>query len=103
MHFTGAGASDHANDFSTGGSADNGIVNQNDPFAIEQVTDGIEFEFNSEVANLLGWLDEGSPDVVITNQGLAIRNTRLGCVSNGSSYTGVGYRNHDIGVNRVLA
>ena len=58
----------------------------------------VVLEPHAEVANLLGWLNEGSSDIVIANDAEIEGHIGLFCVTNGRGYTGIGNRDNDIGV-----
>ena len=73
MHFAGAGASDHADNLAAGGAANEGIVDQHDALALQQVPHRIQLQLDAEIADRLRRLDEGAADVVIADQRLAVR------------------------------
>jgi len=68
MDFLCSGAADHANDFSTGCPADDGVVDEDDTLPFEQVADRVQLEADAEVADALLGLDEGTADVVVADE-----------------------------------
>jgi hypothetical protein len=68
MDFCCAGAADHADDFAAGGAADDGVVDEDDALAFEQVVNGVELEADAEVADALLGLNEGAAHVVVADE-----------------------------------
>ena len=93
----------HADDLTAGGSAHDGIVDQNDALAFEQTAHRIELELHAEIANGLRRLDERAAHVVIADQSLAIRQTGFGGVTERGGIAGIGHRHHDIGIGGSFA
>src|ERR1035441_10731797 len=96
MNFFGAGAAHHAHNLAARRSANDGVVNQDDALALEQIAHGIEFEFDAEVANPLLRLDERAAHIMITNQTEAKRKTGFFCIDRkstrlNSSHLGISY------------
>jgi hypothetical protein len=73
MDFFCARAADHADDFAAGGPADDGVVDEDDALAFEQIADRVELEADAEVADALLGLNEGAADVVVADEADAER------------------------------
>src|SRR6202035_2096086 len=89
MDFFGAGVAHHADELAAGGAADDGIVDEDDALSGDEFTNGIEFEFDAEIADGLRRLDEGAADVVIANEAHAEGNFGFEREANGGGDTGV--------------
>ena len=68
MDLLSSGISKHLVNLSAGGSPDNGVIDGNDPFTLHQPLHRIQFDLYTEVADRLLGFDEGSSDIVISNQ-----------------------------------
>ena len=67
MHFGGAGIAHHLHDLGRRGAAHDGIVDQYDALAGHDRAVGIMLQPHAELADLLGRLDEGAPDIMVAN------------------------------------
>ena len=103
MNFCCARAADHADDFAARGSADDGVVNEDDALAFEQIVHGVELEADAEVADALLGLNKGAADVVIADEADAEGDARLFRVAERGGDAGVGDGNDDIGGDAGLA
>src|SRR6185369_3555683 len=92
----------HAHDFAAGGAADERVVDEDDALAFEQAADGVEFEFDAEIADGLRGFDEGATDVMIADQAHAERDAGFESVADGGGNAGVRNGDDDVGVNRML-
>src|SRR5213594_3793258 len=68
VDFFGTGFADHANDFAGGGTADDGVVDENDALTFDEAAHGVELELDAEIADSLRRFDEGAADVVIADE-----------------------------------
>src|SRR6185295_11228001 len=64
---------------------------------------GAVLEANAELADLLGRLDEGTPDIVIADDAELVGDARLLGVADGGGNAGIRNRNDDVGRGRRLA
>src|SRR5581483_649447 len=103
MNFARAGIAHHADNFAAGGAADDGVVYQHDALAFQQMPNRIQFELDAKIANSLRRFNERAANVMVTNKGLAIWNTRFGSIADGGGNAGIGYRNHDVCVDGMFA
>ena len=103
MHLSGAGAAHHADDFAAGGAANDGVVNEDDALAFEQIVHGVELEADAEVADALLGLNEGAAHVVIADEAEAEGKAGLFRVAERGGDAGVGDGNDDIGGHAGLA
>ena len=69
--------------------ADDGVVDQNDALAFQQIAHRIQLEPHAEVAHALLRLDEGAAHIVIADQAEAERNPALRRISEGRRHAGV--------------
>ena len=51
MHFLGPGLTDHFDNFSAGGTADQGIIHHDHSLAVQDFLNGIKFNLDAEVPN----------------------------------------------------
>ena len=102
MDFRGTGGAHHFYDFPACRTPDNRVVDEHHALAREQIFDGIQFHFDTEMANLDFRLDKCAAHVMISNQSEREWNSRLLRVSNGSRYAGVGNGNNEISIHRTL-
>src|ERR1700758_4194456 len=77
MNLRGACFAHHAHDLAAGGTANDGVVNQDDALTFEQRAHGIELQFDTEIADGLLGLDERAADIVISNQAHAKGQARF--------------------------
>ena len=103
MNFGCAGAAHHANNFAACRAADDGIVNEDDALAGEEIVHGIELEADAEVADALLGFDKCAADVMVADEAEAERQARLFRVAERSGDAGVGDGNDDVGGDAGLA
>ena len=77
VHFAGAGGAHHLDDLAARRAADDGVVDQNDSLATQQLLDRIQLHLDTEVTDRLPRLDKGPPHVVVPNQSHLKWNTGL--------------------------
>ena len=84
-----------------GGAAHDGVIDDDNTFSLHGLADEVELHPHIEVTDELRWLDEGTPDVVVADKGGVIRNPELFGEAERGVDARVGYRDHDIGLDRV--
>src|SRR3546814_1805933 len=84
MHFLGAGLSHHLDDLGRGGAAHDGIVDQDDPLALDIGAVGIVLQLDAEMADLVGRLDEGAADIMVADDAELEGNATLGGIADRS-------------------
>jgi len=68
VYFLHSGGADYLHDFPAGCSAYNGIVNQHNTLAAQDLPNRIKLYLNSEVADRLLGFNKCTPDIVVTDQ-----------------------------------
>ena len=86
MNFGRTGVADHLHDLLGGRPAHDGVVDQDDALAFEQIAHRVELEPHAEVADALLRLDEGAAHIVVADQSHAERQARLFRVTHGSRH-----------------
>ena len=102
MNFLGAGFTQHADDFAAGGAPHDGIVDQDDAFALEGFRHGGVFHARAEVADGLFGLNEGASLVVAADEAHLDGNARLLGKPQRRAGGGIGDGDHDVGPHRRL-
>jgi hypothetical protein len=54
----------HLNNFQARSAPDNAVVDQDDGFALNQGAVGIVFQLHAQMANIIGRLDKGAPNIM---------------------------------------
>ena len=103
MHFSGAGAAHHADNFAAGGAANDGVVDEDDALAFEQIVHRVELEADAEVADALLGLDKCAADVVVADEAEAEGHAGFFRVAERGGHAGVGHGHDDIGGHAGLA
>src|SRR6185437_3700917 len=94
---------EHLDDLGRGRAAHNGVIDQNDALALNLALIDVVLELDAEVADLVGGLDEGAADIVITDDAKLEWQLALGGIADGGRHAGIGHRNHDIGGDMAFA
>ena len=102
MHLGRAGLAHHLDDFSAGGAAHDAVVHQYDPFAREHRPVGGMLELDAEVADLVGRLDEGAADIVVTDDPEFEWDAAGLGVTHGGGHAAIGNGDDDIGGNAAF-
>ena len=103
MHFLCARAAHHAHNFSACRAADDGVVDEDDALAFEQIVHRVELEAHAEVAHALLGLDEGAAHVVVADEAEAEGNAGLFRVAERGGDAGVGHGHDHVGGHAGLA
>ena len=75
VNLAGTGLARHLNNFTTGGAAHNGIVDQQNITALELAGNHVQFLSHRLLAHCLAWHDEGSTDITIFDKPFAVRQS----------------------------
>ena len=102
MHFFCSGGTDHLYNFAACRSAHDGVINQDDAFAGQKFSNGIQFDLYAEVPDFGFRLDKRSADVVVTNQAECKWNSRLLGVTDRGGDARIRNRHHEIGLERIF-
>src|SRR5215471_4175282 len=102
MNFFRAGGAHHLYDFPARRAADDGIVDQDHALSGQQFADGVELHLDAEVPDLRFWFDEGSADVVITDQSESEWNSRFLRIANRRRNAGVRNGDNQIGFDWIF-
>ena len=97
VDFLRAGGAHHADDLAAGGAADDGVVDEDDALAFEQIAHRVELELDAEVAHALLRLDEGAADVVVADEAEVEGDAALCGIAERSGDAGVGHGHDEVG------
>src|SRR5690242_11549153 len=103
MHFAGARIAHHLHDFDRSGPAHDRVIDEDDAFAVHDRAIGAVLQPNPELADALGRLDEGAPDVVIADDAKLVRERGFLGVANRGGNAGIRHRDDHVGIGRRLA
>src|SRR5688572_28235844 len=91
-----ARGSDQCDEATRGGSANNGIVDHDDALSIQHFTNRVVLHADLRIATGLRRLNEGPPDVVVTDERKLEGKLGFLRISDGSGVGGVGHGEHEI-------
>ena len=97
-----ARAPDHLDDLAHGSAAHDGIVDDDDPLAIQNAGNGIVFYARAEIPDALGGLDEGAAYVMVADEPPFHGDPAGLAVADRGDNAGVGNGDHQVGVNRTF-
>ena len=103
MHLAGAGVAHHLHDLHRRGAAHDGVVDQHDALAGDHGAVGAVLQPHAELADLLGRLDEGAPDIVVADDAELVGNARRLGVTDRCRHAGIRHRNDHVGRRRRFA
>src|SRR6266481_4470776 len=103
MHLAGAGVAHHADDLFRGGPAHQRIVDQDDALAFDRRAVRIMLHAHAEFAHALGWLNEGSADVMVSDDAEFERHAGMLAVADRGGHAGIRHRHHDIDLDMAFA
>src|SRR5690606_11454794 len=81
---------------------DDRVVDEYHLPTLQRLGDGIEFEADPPVTHQLAGLDEGATDIAILDETVGIGDAAAGAESLGGRDPRLRYRDHDVGLHRVL-
>ena len=96
MNFRCARVAHHANDLAAGGAANDGVIDQYNALALQQMLNRIQLKADAEVANALLGLNECASYVVIANESKAERDAAFIGVADGRGNSRIGNWNHEV-------
>src|SRR5690606_34585789 len=96
MNLPRARVTHHLYDLHRGRAAYDRIVDKNDALAFDELAVGVVLALHAGVAGAVGWLDEGSPDVVRTDDAELERDARLLGVTDRCRHAAVGHWDDEI-------
>ena len=103
MHLGCAGFTQHPHECPLSVTANDGVVHDDEPLALDDLTERVELEADAELADGLVRRDEGAPHIGVLDQALPIGDARLLRVADGRGGPGLGRRNDQVGLDGVLA
>ncbi len=103
MHLTRAGLAHHLHDFSRGGAAHDGIIDQHNTFAVDDVAVGVMLELDAEMADLVRRLNKGAADIMVADDAEIEGDAAFLRIADGGGGAAVGHRDDEIGVDGVFA
>src|SRR5207248_3131040 len=102
VHLQRTGLAQHPDDRPLGVAAHDRVVHDHDPLAPHALPQRVELEPDAQLADRLRGLDEGTPDVAVLDQPGPVRAAGLLGVADRGGRAGLGYRDHQVGLDRVL-
>ena len=102
MHLGGAGLTQHPDERALGVAAHDRVVDDDEPFAADHLAQRIELQADTELADRLRRLDEGTTDVSVLHQSLAVRNPGFLGESDGRRHARLRYRDDQVTVGGVF-
>src|SRR5581483_8854731 len=102
MNFARPRLSYDANDLGAGCPSNNGIIDQDDSLSFQQAADRVELQLHAEIAQGLAWLDEGTPHVMVPDEGHLHGDAGFLGEAGGGGYARVRDRNHQVRLHWML-
>ena len=103
MHFLRASFAEHTHEGTLSVTANNGIVNNDEALTGNHRLERVQLESNTELADSLRGLNEGSAHVGVLDQAVTVGNAGLFGVTNSSRNTGFGSGHDQVSFNSVFA
>ena len=103
MDLGSAGLAQHPHQGPLGVAAHDGVVDDDEALALDDLAQGVELEADAELAQGLGGLDEGAPHVGVLHQALPVGDAGGLGVADGGRGTRLGGGDDEVGFHRVLA
>ena len=103
MDLGGAGLAQHPHQGPLGVAAHDGVVDDDEALALDDLAQGVELEADAELAQGLGGLDEGAPHVGVLHQALPVGDAGGLGVADGGGGARLGGGDDEVGFHRVLA
>ncbi len=97
----GAGLPQQLDNPGAGGAADDGVVHQHHPFALDRGLRALSL-MRTAFSRCLGGLDEGAADVPVLDKADPIGDAGLAGIAQGRIQTGVGHADDHVRLDRVL-
>ena len=93
----------HLDDLDRGGAAHDQIVDQDHALAGEVGAAGVVLQAHAQMADLLGRLDKGAPDIMVADDAELERQPRLLRVAECRRHARIGNRHDDVGVDMAFS
>ena len=103
MDLGGAGLAQHPHQGPLGVAAHDGVVDDDEALALDDLAQGVELEADAELAQGLGGLDEGAPHVGVLHQALPVGDAGGLGVADGGRGARLRRGDDEVGLHRVLA
>ena len=103
MYLGGAGLTEHPDQRTLGVAAHDRVVHHDQPLAGDHFAQRVQLEPDTQLADGLAGLDEGTPHVGVLDQALAVGDAGLLGVADGGRSTRLGHRDDQVRGDRVLA
>ena len=103
MHFLRASFAEHTHEGTLGVTANDGVVNDDEALTCNHRLERVQLESNTELADSLRGLNEGSTHVGVLDQTVTVGNAGLFGVTNSSRNTGFGSGHDQVSFNSVFA
>ena len=103
MDLGGAGLAQHPHQGPLGVAAHDGVVDDDEALALDDLAQGVELEADAELAQGLGGLDEGAPHVGVLHQALPVGDAGGLGVADGGRGARLRRGDDEVGFHRVLA
>ena len=103
MDLGGAGLAQHPHQGPLGVAAHDGVVDDDESLALDDLAQGVELEADAELAQGLGGLDEGAPHVGVLHQALPVGDAGGLGVADGGRGARLRRGDDEVGLHRVLA
>src|SRR5438045_8558065 len=103
VHVARARMTDHRGALGRGRGAHDRIVDKDHALAFEVGTVGVVLEAHAQMADLVGRLDKGAPDIMVADDPELERQSRFRGIAERRRDARIGYRHHDIGLDRSFA
>src|SRR6266404_6965024 len=103
MDLAGAGVAHHADDLFRGGAAHQRVVDQDDALAFDRGAVRIVLHADAQFAHALGWLNEGTADVVVSDDAEFKRHAGMLAVADRGGHPGIRHRHHHVDLDMAFA
>ena len=102
MHLECAGLAQHPDEGALGVAAHDRVIDDDQPFAADDLFERVELEPDAELSDGLGRLDEGAPHIGVLHQALTKRDARLLGVADRGRCARLRHTDHQVGLDRFL-
>ena len=96
------GLEEHPHQRPGGVASHDRVVHHHQPLVLEGRGERVELHADAQLAHLVVGVDEGTADVAVLDQGLAVGDAAAGRVADGGGIAGVGHGDHQVGLHRRL-
>ncbi|CAB4956998.1 unannotated protein [freshwater metagenome] len=103
MDLAGTRLAEHAHEGALRVAPNDRVIDDDEALAGDDIAQGVELEPDAELANRLRRLDEGAADIGVLHEALGERDPGLLGVADCRVAAGLRHRDHEVGLDRVLA